>query len=336
MDSGLLESINTFRCPIGKNRERGVTPRRAQRCKGDCSGNTPLTSVGKASERVEPKSEDRPERFISDGKARPLAILHLGDTMKIEPLGIAPDAQDETAIRAAVYQTIFSRRDVRGQFLPDPIPDTVLSRLLTAAHFAPSVGFMQPWSFLLVRDLAVKRQVYDAFLHANAEAALMFEPERQAHYRQLRLQGILEAPLNLCVTCDRDRSGPVVLGRTHNKAMDLYSTVCAVQNLWLAARAEGIGVGWVSIFRTSALREILHLPSRIMPVAYLCLGYVSHFNDQPDLEAAGWQERLPLTDLVYLDRWGERGGDATNELRMLLQQDQADAALLKQLSTTAY
>ena len=103
----------------------------------------------------------------------------------------------------------------------------------------------------------------------------------------------------------------MVLGRTHNKAMDLYSTVCAVQNLWLAARAEGVGVGWVSIFRASALRDILQLPLRIIPVAYLCLGYVSHFNDRPDLEAAGWRERLPLEQLVYLDRWGETGDEST-------------------------
>lgn len=246
--------------------------------------------------------------------------------MKIEFPGAPADSAHATTARAAVYQTIFSRRDVRGQFMPDPIPDAVLSRLLTAAHFAPSVGFMQPWSFLLVRDPAVKRQVHAAFLRANTEAALLFEGERQELYRRLKLEGILEAPLNLCVTCDRDRAGPVVLGRTHSKAMDLYSTVCAVQNLWLAARAEGIGVGWVSIFRAAALREILGLPLRIIPVAYLCLGYVSHFRDRPDLEAAGWRERLPLEQLVFLDRWGETGDDATVGLRDRLRRDQRDAA----------
>ena len=312
-----------------------MIPRRAQRCEGDRSSNTPLTAVGKALGRVEPKSEDRPARPSTSGKAGPLAILHSGDAMKIEPLGSPADSDHAAAIRAAVYQTIFSRRDVRGQFLSDPIPDGVLSRLLTAAHFAPSVGFMQPWSFLLVRDPAIKQQVHDAFLHANAEAALLFEEERRERYQQLRLQGILEAPLNLCVTCDRDRAGPVVLGRTHNKAMDLYSTVCAVQNLWLAARAEGIGVGWVSIFRASALREILQLPSRIVPVAYLCVGYVSHFNNRPDLEVAGWRERLPLEHLVYLDRWGETGGDATTNLREHLRRDQRDARWLSSFSTAA-
>lgn len=251
--------------------------------------------------------------------------------MKVEARGTSADFGHTAAIRAAIYQTIFSRRDVRDQFLPDPIADEVLSRLLTAAHFAPSVGFMQPWSFLLVRDVAVKRQVHDAFEQANAEAALLFEQERQNQYRQLRLQGILGAPLNLCVTCDRDRAGPVVLGRTHNKAMDLYSTVCAVQNLWLAARAEGIGVGWVSIFRTAMLRSILGLPPRVVPVAYLCLGYVSHFNDRPDLEAANWRERLSLEQLVYLDRWGETGNEATAALREHLREDQRQAASLRRI-----
>lgn len=255
--------------------------------------------------------------------------------MKIEFSGSPAGSDRATTIRAAVYQTIFSRRDVRGQFVSDPIPDAVLSRLLTAAHFAPSVGFMQPWSFLLVRDPAVRRRVYEAFLHANAEAASLFEGERQDLYQRLKLEGILDAPLNLCVTCDRDRAGPVVLGRTHSKAMDLYSTVCAVQNLWLAARAEGIGVGWVSIFHKAALRDILGLPLRIIPVAYLCLGYVSHFRDQPDLEAAGWRERLPLEQLVFLDRWGETGDEATAGLRDHLRRDQEDAVTARGFPTIA-
>ena len=216
--------------------------------------------------------------------------------------------QFSDADRAVIYRNILARRDVRGQFLPDPVPDDMLARILTAAHFAPSVGFMQPWSFVLVRDAAVKQRVHDAFTRANAEAADMFEGERREVYKTLRLQGIMEAPINLCITCDRDRAGPVVIGRTHIKAMDIYSSVCAVQNLWLAARAEGLGVGWVSIFRQSAIREILQLPERIMPVAYLCIGKVSHFFDKPELEAAGWRQRLPLEELLHFDTWG--GTDA--------------------------
>jgi len=234
-----------------------------------------------------------------------------------------PDRQDEHAFadaaRDALYHTIFSRRDVRGQFLPEAIPDTVLSRVLTAAHFAPSVGFMQPWSFLLVREAATKEAIHAAFRQANAEALEMFEGERKEIYRELKLEGIREAPINLLVTCDRDRAGPVVVGRTHIKAMDIYSSVCAVQNLWLAARAEGLGVGWVSIFHQQALREILGLPERIVPIAYLCLGYVSHFYDRPELEAAGWRPRLPLADLVYAEHWGRA---ADEDLRRQLCADQ--------------
>ena len=147
--------------------------------------------------------------------------------------------------RAAIYQAIFSRRDVRGQFLPQAVPDDVLSRIITAAHYAPSVGFMQPWNFLVIRDAEKKRQVAGIFARANVEAASMFPKDRQDAYRGLKLKGITSAPVNICVTCDRTRGGPVVLGATHMPDMDLFSTVCAVQNLLLAARAEGLGVGWV-------------------------------------------------------------------------------------------
>ncbi|MBK3735568.1 5,6-dimethylbenzimidazole synthase [Azospirillum brasilense] len=207
--------------------------------------------------------------------------------------------------RDALYKAIFSRRDVRGQFAPDPVPEEVLTRVLTAAHHAPSVGFMQPWNFIIVQDPAVKARVHADFSQANEEAAALFTGERKALYCRLKLEGIREAPVNLCITCDRERSGPVVLGRTHIPTMDLYSCVCAVQNLWLAARAEGLGVGWVSILHEDKLREALGIPERIVPVAYLCLGYVSHFHETPELEKAGWRSRLPLEDLVFRDRWGE-------------------------------
>ncbi|EME67678.1 nitroreductase [Paramagnetospirillum caucaseum] len=207
------------------------------------------------------------------------------------------------ADRLGLYRVLLSRRDVRGQFLPDPVPDEVLARILVAAHHAPSVGFMQPWSFILVRSPEVRGRIRQAFAKANDEAAEMFEGEARDTYRSLKLEGILESPVNICVTCDRDRVGPVVLGRTHIPTMDLYSTVCAVENLWLAARAEGLGLGWVSIISEPALKDILGLPERVVPVAYLCLGRVSHFFAQPELQTRGWRKRLPLTDLVSLDRW---------------------------------
>ncbi|MCL2635875.1 MAG: 5,6-dimethylbenzimidazole synthase [Betaproteobacteria bacterium] len=209
------------------------------------------------------------------------------------------------AERAAVYRAIFSRRDVRGQFLPTPVPDEVLGRLLLAAHHAPSVGFMQPWNFLLVRSPEVKQRLRRAFAKAHAEAALMFPEGKREIYSRLKLEGIVESPLGLCITCDRERAGPVVVGRTHIRTMDLYSSACAVQNLWLAARAEGLGVGWVSIFDPAELQQALDIPPEIVPVAYLCIGYVSHFHERPELETAGWLPRLPITDLLYYDQWGQ-------------------------------
>jgi len=227
--------------------------------------------------------------------------------MSAAPIQTDPDFSDDE--RAAVYRCIFNRRDVRGQFQPDPIPDAVLARILTAAHHAPSVGFMQPWDFIVVRDQAVKRRVHDAFALANAEAARMFPDQRRDAYQKLKLEGIIEAPVNVCVTCDRARTGPVVIGRTHLPEMDLFSAVCAVQNLWLAARAENVGVGWVSIVHRDHLREALGIPADIHPIAYLCLGRVSHFYDKPELEAAGWLPRMKLADLVWFDQWHQRAGD---------------------------
>ena len=212
--------------------------------------------------------------------------------------------------RAAIYKCIYNRRDVRGEFLPDAIPDPVLARILDAAHHAPSVGFMQPWNFIVVRDPAVKEKVHAGFAKAHAEAAGMFEPERAAVYRDLKLEGIREAPIGICVTCDRDRAGPVVIGRTHQPNMDLYSSVCAVQNLWLAAREEGVGVGWVSIIEPKRLRAALGIPDRIVPIAYLCLGYVSAFHDKPELESKGWARREDLGDLVSYDQWRAPRHDA--------------------------
>ena len=218
--------------------------------------------------------------------------------------GLKPAGPFSDAERAAVYRAIHERRDVRGQFLPDPIDDDLLMRLLAAAHAAPSVGLMQPWNFILIRSDAVRQQVRAAFQTANDEARAMFPAERQGQYAQLKLEGITEAPVNLCITCDRTRGGPVVLGRTHQRDTDLYSTACAVQNLWLAARAEGIGVGWVSIIRDSDLKRILNLPDHVVPVAYLCLGHVRELYDQPELQARGWAARHPLQDMVFHDSWG--------------------------------
>lgn len=224
--------------------------------------------------------------------------------------------------RDGLYKTIFNRRDVRGQFNSKPIPNDVLSRILYAAHHAPSVGFMQPWNFLVVKSSEVKQSVHQAFSQAHTEAALMFEEEKRETYRNLKLEGILEAPINLCITCDSKRSGKTVIGRTHIPTMDSYSSVCAVQNLWLAARAEGLGVGWVSILHETALKQALSIPDDIVPIAYLCIGYVDHFKSKPELETKGWLPRLPLGELVNFDQWQGHGNDDDHELLDCIQQHQ--------------
>lgn len=176
-------------------------------------------------------------------------------------------------------------------------------RVLTAAHHAPSVGFMQPWDFIVVRDAETKQKIKRGFDQAHAESAEMFSDERQALYKRLKLEGIVESPIGICVTCDRNRTGPVVLGRTIKQEMDLYSTVCAVQNLWLAARAENLGLGWVSIIHDSALREALEIPEEIDIVAYLCLGHVEHFKDKPELETLGWLPRRDVNSVIHEGKW---------------------------------
>lgn len=219
-----------------------------------------------------------------------------------------PAGPFDAAERAAVYRAIETRRDVRNEFLPDPVADDVLARLLKAAHCAPSVGLSQPWSFILVREAGTKARVAEIFARRNAEAAAMFEGDRAADYRRLKLEGILAAPLNVCVVADRSRGGSVVLGRTHQHDVDLYSTVCAVQNFWLAARAEGIGVGWVSIFDPDDLRPVFGLPDHVEVVAYLCVGHVDRLHPRPELEARRWGARLDLRDLVFDERWGDGAG----------------------------
>jgi 5,6-dimethylbenzimidazole synthase len=207
--------------------------------------------------------------------------------------------------KKAVYRVIKERRDVR-RFYSHPIPSATLQKILDAAMQAPSVGYMQPWNFILIQDMNVRRKVHASFLKANEEAKKLFPGEKGEKYASLKLEGLLESALNICVTCDRNRFGPVGLGRTCQPEMDLYSTVCAVQNLWLAARCEGIGVGWVSIIKPEELPPILGLPEGVVPIAYLCVGYTEAFAIEPELKTAGWNPQIPTSELVFWDQWGQR------------------------------
>lgn len=245
---------------------------------------------------------------------------------------VAAFADDE---RRAVYRAIQLRRDVR-RFRPEPVPDEVLARILDAAHHAPSVGYMQPWSFIVVSDQAVRGRVKELFDRERLAAAQFFEEPRRGRYLELKLEGILEAPLNLCVVSDPTRTGPAVLGRNSLPEADLYSTCCAVENLWLAARAEGVGVGWVSILKLPQLREILGIPPHVVPVAYLCVGYPVELGPRPELERAGWLRRRPLASTLHFEHWGERADARWSGLRELAQgaRDAAPRALPEPLAAT--
>ena len=218
-----------------------------------------------------------------------------------------PDAWKE-----GLYQAIFQRRDMRS-FRADPVPKEILARILNAAHHAASVGFMQPWNFIVIEDLALRRKIHAHVDSERKRAAEQFEGERREKYLSYKLEGILESPLNICVTCDPTRNGPVVLGRNTIRETDVYSTCCAIQNLWLAARVEGLGVGWVSILEPADLRSFLGIPDQVIPVAYLCVGYVEEFPTQPMLQTTGWLPRVNLSEIVYSEQWGAAPNNELNE-----------------------
>jgi 5,6-dimethylbenzimidazole synthase len=219
---------------------------------------------------------------------------------------LTPDDSLSGIEKEGLYKAIFSRRDVRSHFVGREIPNDVLLRILNAAHHAPSVGFSQPWNFILVKDIGIRQRVRESFLRERERSISMLDgnEQRQKQYVSLKLEGILEAAINICVTYDPTRFGPFVLGRTSIEETGVYSVACAIQNLWLAARAEGVGVGWVSILANEDLEKILAIPPHVKPVAYLCLGYVSEFAEKPDLERTGWLPRMDLADVVCYEQWG--------------------------------
>jgi 5,6-dimethylbenzimidazole synthase len=221
-----------------------------------------------------------------------------------------PEARPERAappmaagVRDALEHVIAARRDVRSKFLSDPLPEALMRRLLEAAHLAPSVGLMQPWRFLWIAEGETRERVRSLFERANREAAESYGDGRAEAYSALKLEGLLDCAINLCVLCDtRSTQGHGLGRRTWPETMQ-YSCVAAVQNLWLTARAEGVGVGWVSILDPQALAELLQLPAGVEPVAYLCLGFVESFGDEPELQAKRWERRAPLEEHVFRERF---------------------------------
>jgi 5,6-dimethylbenzimidazole synthase len=205
---------------------------------------------------------------------------------------------------AAVYRLMAMRRDIR-HFLSDPLDDALLGRLLGAAHLAPSVGFMQPWRFIRIRDPALRTQIH-ALVETERLQTARALGEREDEFMRLKVEGILECGELLIAALAHGREAHV-FGRRTMPDMDLASVACAIQNLWLAARAENIGMGWVSLFDPEALRQLVRLPEGSRPVAVLCLGHVAAFYPRPMLEEAGWAHRFDLKDMVQTDYWSEGG-----------------------------
>jgi 5,6-dimethylbenzimidazole synthase len=205
----------------------------------------------------------------------------------------------------AVYRVMSARRDMR-HFCSDPLDPAVLARLLGAAHLAPSVGYMQPWRFIRVRDRHLREGIH-ALVDAERQATALALEGRSAEFLRLKVEGILECGELLVAALAPGREEHV-FGRRTMPEMDLASVACAIQNLWLAARAEGVGMGWVSLFEPEALRELLRMPVGSRPVAVLCLGYVQEFYPKPMLELESWAQRLPLAELVHTDYWREDPG----------------------------
>lgn len=210
--------------------------------------------------------------------------------------------------REGFYKILFSRRDVRSHFIKKEIPLETILRIINAAHHAPSVGYSQPWNFILVKEEQTRKKIKDSFLNEQEKAIKLLENDKikQNKYKSFKLEGILESNFNICVTYDYTRFGPFIIGKTSIPETGIYSVCCAIQNLWLAARAEEIGMGWVSIISNRELKKILDIPKYIKPIAYLCLGYVSDFSHTPDLENAKWLKRLALDEIIYLEKWGRK------------------------------
>jgi 5,6-dimethylbenzimidazole synthase len=202
-----------------------------------------------------------------------------------------------------LYQAIGRRRDVRAEFTGHPVRDEVLYRVLAAAHAAPSVGLSQPWDFVLVRDLATRKAFQQHVADEREVFAAGLAGERAETFGRIKVEGILESTLSVVVTYDPRRGAPAVLGRHAIADAGLYSVCLAIQNLWLAATAEDLGVGWVSFYREEFLRDLLEIPDPIRPVAWLCLGPVSHTNATPDLERHGWRTRASLESVVHDEKF---------------------------------
>ncbi len=265
---------------------------------------------------------------------RPVPLI--GDTSSAADRGADPQAwRLSDADRQGLYRAIGTRRDVR-RYRPDPIDPAILRRVLEAAHAAPSVGHSQPWRFLLMTDAATRERAAHLADQERLAQADDLDDASGRHLRDLQLEGIREAPLGIVVCCDRRAPAAGVLGRRTFPDADLWSCACAIENLWLAARAEGLGVGWVTLFEPDQLAELCGLPAEVAPLGWLCIGWPDERPPAPGLERAGWSTRLDLDDVIVHGRWGAAGAEpdaprsrfrAPDQAAVVAPRDDADARL---------
>jgi len=232
------------------------------------------------------------------------------DALSQPTLGVPPVSEPPGT---GLYDVIHRRRDVRAEFTGEPVPAAVLHRVLSAAHSAPSVGLSQPWDFVLVTDPALRRAFWEHVQEERQTFADALAGERASRFAGIKVDGVLEASVSVVVTYDPARGAPDVLGRHAIADAGLYSVCLAIENMWLACTAEGWGMGWVSFYREAFLRDLVGIPTDIRPVAWLCLGPVSRLQDAPDLERAGWRQRLDLAAVLHSDRWDVTGAETLDE-----------------------
>jgi 5,6-dimethylbenzimidazole synthase len=274
-----------------------------------------------------PTPSDQVEQLAGTASVAEAAVLSIGADLLVPKrrssnatvaVGRVPDAsaapsRAEAAPgypmgeRDVVHRVLAERRDVRRGFLSHPIADDVLTRILESAHRAPSVGLSQPWDFVLIRDIATRRKVHDLATAQRDVFTASLPPGRREAFDGLKIEAILDTPLNIAITCDPGRGGRHVLGRHADPRTVWFSAAIAIQNLWLAARAEGLGVGWVSFFEPDEVAAVLDLPAHVELVGYLCVGHVEEFAAAPELVRSGWAARRPLAWAVHHEEWGQRG-----------------------------
>ncbi|WP_438294795.1 nicotinate-nucleotide--dimethylbenzimidazole phosphoribosyltransferase [Streptomyces sp. HUAS TT7] len=263
----------------------------------------PLEVISAPQPAAVPEAAAEPE--AAAGPEAPAEAEELTEVYEDPEQAPAAPGYDD-AEREAVLRVMRERRDIRNGFRGDPIPHEVLLRVLEAAHTAPSVGHSQPWDFVVIRSAETRRTMHELAQRQREAYAKSLPKGRAKQFKELKIEAILETPVNIVVTADPTRGGRHTLGRYTQPQMAPYSSALAVENLWLAARAEGLGVGWVSFFDEREMVRALGLPEHLEVVAYLCVGYVDEFPEEPELMQAGWSKRRPLSWVVHEETYGRR------------------------------